>query len=130
MGKGRRVSGQEGFTLGEVVIGMVILGVLTSIAVPAYKSFSNKAKAVEGELALNKIRELQDDHFLMTGIYSDNLAALGFTPNRRLQYYTIQIQLGVNSFQYQATATSADLDDWVLTKYPDGTTDLRRGKAP
>ena len=130
MREGRRVCGQEGFTLGEVVIGVAILAVLTSIAVPAYKSFSNKAKAVEGELALHKIQRLQEEHFLVTGIYSDNLAALGFTPIRPLQYYTIRIQRGVNSHLYQATATSPDLDDWVLTVYNDGKADVRKTSLP
>ncbi len=140
----RRLNGQEGFTVGEVVLGAVVLGVLTTLVFLGYTSFRDRARTVEGEFALNRIQRLQSEYFIQTGTYSDNLAILGFTASDRLQYYRIQIQLGTgtgggkgkglgaNSFSYQASAitTMAGLDNWVFTRYPDGTTELRKGKAP
>ncbi len=140
----RRLIGQDGFTRGEVVLGIVVLVIVSTVAVPAFTSFRDRARMVEGESALNKIQRFQSEYFVQTGTYSDNLRTLGFTVGNPLQYYTIQIQLGTgtgggkgkglggNSFLYQATAVSglADLDNWVLTRYPDGTTDLRRRSLP
>lgn len=78
---------QRGVTLVELLIALSILGVLFAIAVPAYQS--SIATSEEGVLRTNmySIEIFQEDFFLRTGGYANNLAdiaaidvAIGWDP--------------------------------------------------
>ena len=63
-----------GFTLTELMITLVIVGVLMSFALPAYQSYI--ATADEGVVVNNiqSMRMFQEDYFLRNGAYAVNLA--------------------------------------------------------
>ena len=130
-----RTSDSKGFTLLELLIVVAILGILATFAITAYQIYVKKAKSVEGEMALADIKRLEESYYADHGQFSDSLSTIGFNPTAPLKYYTITIQLdgaGPPPFLYQATATAdldgdPDLDAWVYTLYPDGTSDLRHG---
>jgi type IV pilus assembly protein PilE len=129
-------SDSKGFTLIELGIVVVIIGLITAIAIPAFQNFVKKAKMVEGEAALSEIKRLEERHFAEYLVYSNNPSTLGYTSP--LQYYNITIQLngaGPPPFFYQATATAnldkdPDLDAWLFTSYTDGTSELKHGCIP
>ncbi|MCH6557763.1 MAG: prepilin-type N-terminal cleavage/methylation domain-containing protein [Nitrospirae bacterium] len=134
MGTGLRLSDQTGLTLGELVIAVAILAILSAMAVPAYLNFMKKAKMVEAEKALHEIQKLEDIYYNETDTYSDHLAAIGFFPIPSLRYYTITIELrkGKGKSLYEATAKGnldgdTDLDAWDLAMREDGTTQLLHG---
>ncbi len=137
MGTRLRLSNQTGLTLGELVIAVAILAIVSAIVVPAFLNFTKKAKMVEAEKALHEIQKLEDIYYNERDTYSDDLAAIGFFPIPSLRHYTITIELGKGKGQslYEATATAnldgdADLDAWVLTKSEDGTPELLHGCIP
>ncbi|HZC68991.1 MAG TPA: type IV pilin protein [Nitrospirales bacterium] len=132
------VSDAMGFTLIELMIVVMILGLLVAVAVPAFQSYVKKAKSVEGEMALSEIQQLEDHYFDDNLQYSASLSTIGFNPSAPLKYYTITIQLngaGPPPFLYQATATAnldedPDLDAWVLTVDTNGSSTLQHGCIP
>jgi type IV pilus assembly protein PilE len=121
-----RLNNSLGMTLLELMVTLGIVGILAAIAIPAYNQFMKKAKMVEGELAIHNIEKLQQNYFLETGTYTNNLGALGYSPVPPLKYYTMAITLGDNqpiAYQATATANTPDLGSFLLIKYGDGRAD-------
>lgn len=86
-GISRSRKGSAGVTLIELLIALVVLGVLFSIAVPAYQSSIDTSQ--EGVVRSNvlSIELFQEDFFLRTGGYANDLddiaaieAAIGWAP--------------------------------------------------
>ena len=134
MGTRLRLSDQTGLTLGQLVIAVAILAIVSAIVVPAFLNFTKKAKMVEAEKALHEIQKLEDVYHNETDTYSDDLAAIGFFPIPSLRYYTITIEVH-GSDEYEATATAnldfdTTLDAWVLEKKTHDRTELQHGCIP
>ncbi|MEQ8954909.1 MAG: prepilin-type N-terminal cleavage/methylation domain-containing protein [Gammaproteobacteria bacterium] len=52
----RRTTGQLGFTLIEMMMSVAIIGILASVALPAYEMYSNRARFAEAPLAVSIYR--------------------------------------------------------------------------
>ncbi len=52
----RRIKSEHGFTLVELMITVVIVGILASVAIPLYTGNIKRAKAAEADAALGSIR--------------------------------------------------------------------------
>ncbi|CAH1748578.1 Type IV pilus biogenesis protein PilE [Thauera humireducens] len=70
----------RGFTLIEVMIVVVIIGVLAAIAVPNYNEYLRKTRRVDAKNLLLEIAGLQEQFMLDRRTYTDDLRDLGF-PN-------------------------------------------------
>jgi type IV pilus assembly protein PilE len=68
----------KGFTLTEILIALVILGILSLIILPNVKPLINKAKATEAKLQLVHLRTLEQDYFYEHSQYSKELSDIGF----------------------------------------------------
>jgi len=71
-------SGQHGFSLIELLIAMGIIGILASVAIPAYQDSVRKGKRSDGESALLRIEALQGRYFYDNGSYTVDLTDLGY----------------------------------------------------
>lgn len=67
-----------GFTLIEVMIVVVIIGVLMLVALPAYEGQQTRAKRTIAQVELLKIVARQEQFFVNNRAYSTTLAPLGF----------------------------------------------------
>ncbi len=124
-----RLNNTLGMTLLELMVTLGIVGIIAAIAIPVYNQFMKKAKMVEGEMAVHDIEKLQQNYFIETGTYTNNLGALGYSPVPPLKYYTMAITLGDNqpiAYQATATANTSDLGSFLLIKYGDGRADYLR----
>jgi type IV pilus assembly protein PilE len=101
---------QKGFTLIELMIVVVIIGILAALAIPRFMSATVKAKETEARTILNQIYKLQDVYRQETGACSANLAAIGFAPPTNSKYvYAIDAAAG-NTFTASATPNGTDVD--------------------
>jgi type IV pilus assembly protein PilE len=73
-----RVRRAAGFTLVELLTTMVIVGVLASIAVPAYTSQTRKSRRTDARAALLDLAAREERLFSTTNAYSATPADLGY----------------------------------------------------
>lgn len=65
--------GANGFTLMEVMITVVIIGILAAIAYPSYTNYVTAARRSDATINLTRIAALQEKFFTRCGRYADNL---------------------------------------------------------
>lgn len=86
------ISKSQGFTLIELMIVIVIIGILSSIALPAYQQFAMRGNRGDGISAIQMILDAQERYYADNITYTSNLSNLGLsnpyiTPNK---HYSIR----------------------------------------
>jgi len=85
----------RGFTLLELLVVVIIIGVLASLAIPRFIKTTEQARTAEAKQWLGQIRSSEIRYNLENGVYTTNLALLDIDdPNAAAQnpaYYTYTI---------------------------------------
>lgn len=115
-------AGRHGFTLVEVMLVVVLIGVLGSIALSSLQPYVWRAKRNEAYINLNGIYKSQKAYFGEFGRYGSTFEEIGFEiagaekidpTTTQSRYYTYTIEAfevdGVPNANYSAVATG-DLD--------------------
>jgi type IV pilus assembly protein PilE len=98
------------FTLTEMLIVLVIIGILILIALPNLMPLISKAKSTEAQLQLGHVYTLEKSYFYMNSKYSSSLSDISFeqeklsTENGGANYKIQVTESNNNSFKATATA--------------------------
>jgi len=111
MAKIRSAKGQKGFTLVELAIVIVIIGVLASFGVPRFRDAVERSKAGESMSYLSSVRAAQERYHAREGTYAADLADLDISIPAP-KYFTVGTV---------AAGSTGDLEDsWTLTLTREG----------
>ncbi len=99
----------KGFTLVEMVIVVVLIGILASIALPQYQKAAEKARSAEARTILGRIRSAEMAYYLEYDTYTNSLSNLkisapGYTSpcTNANFYFTYNITATASTFNAQA----------------------------
>lgn len=93
---------KKGFTLVEVLIVVIIIGILASIGIPQFADSIEKAKGVEARAGLGHIQTGEKIYFAEKEYYTTNLGDLDITLPQVYWVFTISAP---SSTTFTATAT-------------------------
>jgi prepilin-type N-terminal cleavage/methylation domain-containing protein len=110
----KRVHNRKGFTLIELMIVVVIIGILAALAIPRFMQATTKSKQSEAKGILKQIYTMERAYRQENDVYVNDLNTIGVEIPATARYqYVVVANAGVG---FTATAT-ANLDD-------DGTDDI------
>ncbi len=98
---------EPGFTLIELVVAVVIIGILASIAVPRFIRVVEKGRSAEARNVLGVIRDAQVAYFLEYDKYTTSLSALGVsvpTACNTSYYFRYSVALGGGGASFTGSA--------------------------
>lgn len=74
----RIVTDRQGYSLVEILVVVVIIGILAMIAIPRFTNIANRAKMVEAQTMLSQVHTLQQAYFYQYDRYAETLDQIGF----------------------------------------------------
>lgn len=93
----------RGFTLIELMIAVVIIGILSAIAYPSYTNYVRKARRAEAKSMLQEIQLIQEKYRANNNTYG-TLSDLGWT--KTLTYYDLTISPAPTASAYSINANA------------------------
>lgn len=117
--KNNKTQKNRGFTLLELLIVVVILGILSAIAVPSFLNQASKAKETEAKQNLSTFNEYQQIYYLENTRFSNSFDALAMgnltDANPETKYYQYQLEeYDANTkIKIRAVPKSSDLREYM-----------------
>ena len=100
----------KAFTLPELLVVLVIIGILVLLALPRLMPLISRTKTTEAQLQLKHIQTLEKSYFYMHSRYSDDFNTIGYEHEKLVTEdgpanYMIEItDAGIEGFKATATA--------------------------
>lgn len=103
------------YTLQELLVVLVIIGILILLAMPSLMPLISRAKSMEAQMQLKHLYTLERNYFMLRSKYSRDMDAIGYEHEKTIENggtanYSIEIiEATPTSFKARATAL-ADFD--------------------
>jgi len=113
-----RRTGGRGFTLIEITIVLLLIGILAAIAISTYRMMTNKARMTQAKTVLDHLAKTEAIYFSDHDRYTDNIVLLDFDPVK-YPYYNVSVLLDNDARNYLGIATGVGVmtgDSWTITK--------------
>lgn len=102
----------KAFTLTEVLVVLVIVGILVLLALPNLMPLISKAKSTEAKIQLEHLHTLQKTYFFERSKYTSDIESIGFVQeklvteheNGNANYRIEVVEAGPTTFSAKATA--------------------------
>jgi type IV pilus assembly protein PilE len=106
----RKSKKNKGFSLTELLVVIVVIGVLILLALPKFSSVVTKAKETEAKIMLKHLHTLEQAYFYENDIYTADLAGLGFEQEKLVTEggkarYKVEVTKA-DAYGFAATATA------------------------
>lgn len=112
---------EDGFSMTELMVVMVIIGILALLALPRFMNVTSQAKMAEAKMALRQVHTLQSAYFYEHARYAKDITELGYEPALLpAQGGTARYEIVVTGNGNTYTATAEAQEDFD----GDGTTNL------
>lgn len=103
---------QMGFTLIEVMIAVVIIGILAAIAFPSYREYILRGQRTEGVALLSEGAARQERFYAQNNTYANNVGLLNMNANSSNDLYTLSVDNATaTTYTLSATAINRQADD-------------------
>jgi len=123
----KNIGNQRGFTLIELMIAVVVIGILAMVAIPAYNDSVNKGRRADAKSTLTTMASRQEQFFMDNKRYTADLKELGYGAASDVDsidsYYTVAAAVTTTppTFTLTATPKNADTDCAKFTLNEKGT---------
>jgi type IV pilus assembly protein PilE len=100
----------RGVTLFEILVVLVLVGVITALAVPAYRQHLVRVNRSEATAALYGVASAEERHYLRHGRYTADIAAvppegLGMSTSTASRRYSLSVAVDAEGQTFIASAT-------------------------
>jgi prepilin-type N-terminal cleavage/methylation domain-containing protein len=91
------IQAAKGFTLIEVLVTIIIIGILSAIALPTFINQANKAKESESKTNVGSMNRMQQSLYNETNRFGSELADLGIGIKTETENFTYSIRASFSS---------------------------------
>jgi type IV pilus assembly protein PilE len=115
------------FSLTELLIALVIVGILVLLALPNLMPLISKAKSTEAQIQLGHVHMLEKTYYYMHSKYTDDLSAIDFeqeklvTEGGNANYRVEIVEASATGFKARAVAVvdfdgDGNFDTWEINE--------------
>lgn len=109
---------KQGFTMVELLVVLVIIGILAAVATPIFLGNTQKAKASEAVATMSLIRQSQRDYFINNNSYIIPVDKIGEVLPKGVAVNTGVAQYFGNGAYKVDSVNQAKADQWKTEKIP------------